>query len=245
MMRKHSFTLIELLVVIAIIAILASMLLPSLNKAREAARKATCTNNIKEIGTSMMFYLSDNDDWYPRYGNMPVLYEGVATTLGSWSTVLAYNRQLGSYKPLLCPSRYGQLYTNLPVQDILKKVFQERTFTTYPSVWGQISYGINWQYLSYARLSQVRRPSATIQFAETVDTASENGRGTHYVRSTAHSTRVGDLAAMHGNQVVTGWVDGHVTSPSVKARDREAIYQSDPFRNGNSDGNIDNHFDLK
>ena len=56
---------------------------------------------------------------------------------------------------------------------------------------------------------------------------------------------IGELAAMHGNQVVTGWVDGHVTSPSVKARDREAIYQSDPFRNGNSDGNIDNHFDLK
>ena len=244
-MRKSSFTLIELLVVIAIIAILASMLLPSLNKARETARKATCLNNIKEVGTAMMFYLDDNDGWYPRYANMPVLYNGAPNTLDSWSTVLAYNRQLGSYKPLLCPGRHGQLYAGLPEQDILKKVFKERTFTAFPSVWSQISYGINWQYLSYARLTQVRRPSETIQFAETVDTASGNGRGTHYVRATVHSSRNGDLAAMHGNQVVTGWVDGHVTSPSVKARDREAIYQSDPFRRGNYDGDIANHFDLK
>ena len=63
---SKSFTLIELLVVIAIIAILAAMLLPALSAARERARAANCTSQLKQLGNHLRFYLDDNDGWYPR-----------------------------------------------------------------------------------------------------------------------------------------------------------------------------------
>src|SRR5687768_9115690 len=56
-------TLVELLVVIGIIAVLIAMLLPSLNKAREAAKTAACLSNLRQIGQGMLMYVNDSKGW--------------------------------------------------------------------------------------------------------------------------------------------------------------------------------------
>src|ERR1051325_2688168 len=82
----RGFTLIELLVVIAIIALLAAILFPVFAQARDKARQPTCLSNMRQIGTAMLIYLQDYDEFYPTVhsGAYLVLIQPYVKNLDVW-----------------------------------------------------------------------------------------------------------------------------------------------------------------
>ena len=208
--RVTAFTLIELLVVIAIIALLVSILLPSLQRATEAAKGIRCAANLKQLGIYINYYSDDNDDYLlvPKDLSLPKSYTHWFEALAFRYGYMTAPEVLSQDGILRCPMHTNYLWS---------------TGNPYDPAAGSRSYGLNmytyypkggpnkWGTPRYLKREMLRRPSSFFVIGDAgaqADTYINPFGWAYYVISNLDPKQ--QVSLRHNNGSYLAFGDGHV-----------------------------------
>lgn len=235
---KKTFTLIELLIVISIIAVLAGMLLPALNKAREAARNIACVNNLNTYGKAIAFYTDETESRF-----LPPMLVGTAGS-GSDKAIVKHTRYNVGYflvnkwiawDTMICPS--------VTMSSYYRNVYKKKDLREPNDCLQWNSYGFNAVFGQSAprRLGVIKSPSRYLLFADSriLNPNAAYGSYPHiYMNGWAsNSDTVSSVYPWHlGERSANAlFSDGHVAGYRSAAFGYEGAnlfyIQSGPFRN--------------